>query len=309
MLEINNLSIAFKRYNGWLGRTELRPIRCLDLEIEQGRIVSVVGESGAGKSLLAHAILGLLPANARVSGELRFDGHALTPGRIRRLRGREIALIPQSTGFLNPLKPVGAQVARAARLSGKSAGQALSARDSAFAQYGLDDAVKTMFPYQISGGMARRVLTAAATVGQARLILADEPTSGMDGDNSRKALSSLRALADQGRCVLLITHDIEAAIAISDSVAVFRNGVTIEAAAAADFKSIDGLRHPYTRQLVSALPEKKFIGAVNGRVPITRNGGQGCAHYGECPLETQICYQSAPHRKQIRNGWARCHHA
>jgi peptide/nickel transport system ATP-binding protein len=192
MLEINRLSIAFGRYGGWLTRTELHPIRCLDVEIKEGQVVSVVGESGAGKSLLAHAILGLLPGNAKVSGEMRYAGQELNGERIRCLRGREIAFIPQSVGFLNPLWRVGGQVVRAARLGGKAPDQAVAARDRAFARYNLPDTAKAMFPYQISGGMARRVLTAAATVGEARLIVADEPTSGMDAENSRNALAFLR---------------------------------------------------------------------------------------------------------------------
>ncbi len=308
MLEINNLSIGFKRYGGWLGRTELRPIRCLDVAIEKGQIVSVVGESGAGKSLLAHAVLGLLPGNAMVCGQMRYRGETLTSKRIRMLRGREIAFIPQSVGFLNPLWRVGGQVARAARLSGRNAKQAVNARDRAFARYSLADDVKSKFPYQISGGMARRVLTAAATVGQARLIVADEPTSGMDAQNSRNALAYLRNLADSGRSVLLITHDIEAAVEISDKVAVFRNGVTVEDAQAGDFKAPDCLRHPYTRQLFCALPQKAFTEAVNGRRPYQGND-QGCAYGNECPLEEEICRHSAPPRKKIRNGWVRCHHA
>jgi peptide/nickel transport system ATP-binding protein len=308
MLEINRLSIAFERYGGWLARTELHPIHCLDVKIEEGQVVSVVGESGAGKSLLAHAILGLLPGNAKVSGRMQYAGEELTPVRIRILRGREIAFIPQSVGFLNPLWRVGGQVVRAARLGGKNPEQAVAARDCAFARYNLPDAAKAMFPYQVSGGMARRVLTAAATVGKARLIVADEPTSGMDAENSRNALAYLRNLADQGRSVLLITHDIQAAVEVSDKVAVFRDGVTVEVAEAEDFKAIDCLRHPYTRQLFAALPDKEFTGAVNGR----RTSGlaqDGCVHRGGCHLETTICSQSAPERRNIRNGWVRCHHA
>lgn len=308
MLEINRLSIAFERYGGWLTRTELHPIRCLDVEIEEGQVVSVVGESGAGKSLLAHAILGLLPGNAKVSGEMRYAGQELNGERIRWLRGREIAFIPQSVGFLNPLWRVGGQVVRAARLGGKDPKKAVAARDRAFARYNLSHAIKGMFPYQISGGMARRVLTAAATVGEARLIAADEPTSGMDAENSRNALAYLRNLADQGRSVLLITHDIQAAVKVSDKVAVFRDGVTVEVAAAGDFNEPDRLRHPYTRQLFSALPEKEFTGAVNGRPPAAQ-GGDGCVHRNGCPMEATICRESAPERRNVGNGWVRCHHA
>jgi peptide/nickel transport system ATP-binding protein len=308
MLEITRLSIAFERYGGWLARTELHPIRCLDVEIEEGQVVSIVGESGAGKSLLAHAVLGLLPGNARVSGRMRYAGRELTSERIRRLRGREIAFIPQSVGFLNPLWRVGGQVVRAARLGGKNPEQAVTARDCAFARYNLPDAAKGMFPYQISGGMARRVLTAAATVGDARLIVADEPTSGMDAENSRNALAYLRNLAGQGRSVLLITHDIQAAVEVSDKVAVFRDGVTVEVAEGKDFREVDRLRHPYTRQLFSALPEREFTGAVNGR-RLAGQRGEGCVHRNGCPMQAAICHQSAPERRHLGNGWVRCHHA
>lgn len=308
MLEINNLSIAFSRYGGWLTRSELRPIRCLDLKLEKGQIVSVVGESGAGKSLLAHAILGLLPGNATVCGQMRYRGEDLSPARIKQLRGREIAFIPQSVGFLNPLWRVGGQVARAARLGGKDARQAASARDQAFTRYSLAGDVKSQFPHQISGGMARRVMTAAATVTDAGLIVADEPTSGMDEKNSRTALAYLRQLADRGRAVLLITHDIEAALNVSDQVSVFLNGVSVETAESKDFDAIDGLRHPYTRQLLSALPQRIFTEAVNG-YRIGQGNGKGCVHFGACPLEEETCGQVAPSLKIIRNGWVRCHHA
>ncbi len=308
MLEISDLSIAFERYGGWFARTELHPIRCVDVEIEKGRIVSVVGESGAGKSLLAHAILGLLPANAKVSGRMSFQGRPLTSRRIQMLRGRQIAFIPQSVGFLSPLWRVGGQVTRAARLGGKAPAAAVQARDKIFARYGLGEKVKHMFPFQISGGMARRVLTAAATVGDARLIVADEPTSGMDAENSRIALAYLRDLADSGRSVLLITHDIEAAVEISDQVAVFQKGVTVETAAAGDFKVTETLRHPYTRRLFSALPRREFTAAVNGSRP-DRQALSACGYSGLCPLEQDACRLSVPSRRPVRNGWVRCHHA
>lgn len=308
MLQIKNLAIAFQRYNSWFLKKTLCPVRSLNVEVEKGRIMAIVGESGAGKSLLAHAILGLLPANADVSGEILYKGKPMTISRIRQLRGREIALVPQSMGFLNPLWCTGAQVARAARLSGKSRKAAKAARDRAFERYELDSHVKAMFPFQISGGMARRVLTASATAGNAELIIADEPTNGLDEQKSRHSLNFLKHLAMEGKAVLLITHDIQAALEVADHVTVFHNGVTVEMAGAADFSDPSLLRHPYTRELFSALPGNSFTGAVNGKGPCMQ-GSKGCLFCGTCPTKQERCANSAPPTVKIRNGWVRCHHA
>ena len=102
MLEVHNLSIGFSRYGKGVSRNTLLPIRNLDIQVPQGEVVAVVGESGAGKSLLAHAVLGLLPKNAVVRGEMRFKGDVLTAARQVKLRGKKIALIPQSVGLRNP---------------------------------------------------------------------------------------------------------------------------------------------------------------------------------------------------------------
>jgi peptide/nickel transport system ATP-binding protein len=271
--------------------------------------VAVVGESGAGKSLMAHAVLGLLPKNARVRGDIWFNGKPLTSKRMSRLRGRDIALVPQAVSYLNPLWRVGGQVQRAAQLSGNTRAASRAKRDEAFARYGLAASVKQMFPFQISGGMARRILTATATVGDARLIIADEPTSGLDAENSRISLSYLRDLADAGKGVLLITHDLDAALNVSDKVAVFQNGVTVETVDVEAFKNSRLPCHPYTRELFRALPQNDFTLAVNGR-PSLRNGHtMGCAFYGGCPIEKEDCAHVSPPKKDVADGWVRCHHA
>lgn len=308
MLQIKNLAISFNRYGKWFSRVTQYPIRSLDLEVKKGEIMAIVGESGAGKSLLAHAILGLLPTNATVSGEILYTGESLTPQRIRQLRGKEITLIPQSIGFLNPLWSAGAQVVRAAKLSGKTRKASKQARDKAFKRYELNHHVKQMFPFQISGGMARRVLTASAVVGNADLIIADEPTTGLDDRKSRQSLKFLHGLAKAGKTVLLITHDINAALEVADHVAVFRNGVTVEIAKTSDFLNMSHLRHPYTRQLYNALPQNGFTCAVNGSRPDFQGNG-GCVFYGSCPLEQERCYADEPCMTNVRNGWVRCHYA
>ena len=262
MLEVKNLSISFQRYGRWLSRKTLNPIRSLNLSLKKGQVIAVVGESGAGKSLLAHAILGLLPKNAVVNGKITFNGERLTPEKSRRLRGKEIALIPQSVSFLNPLWSVGGQVCRAAVLSGMKPSAARHAMQKAFDRYRLGSQVQSLLPFQISGGMARRVMTAAAVVGNARLIIADEPTTGLDEKNITQSLDYLKHLARKGKAVMLITHDIAAALHIADTVAVFKNGTTVEIANASDFDHPEKLSDPYSRQLYDTLPQRAFINAL-----------------------------------------------
>ncbi|WP_279239740.1 ATP-binding cassette domain-containing protein [Scytonema sp. UIC 10036] len=120
MLSVQNLSVTFTMYEVGLAQKQLTTIVDLDLEVNAGEVVAVVGSSGSGKSLLAHAVLGVLPHNARVSGTMLFKGEPLTLERQATLRGKEIALIPQSVSYLDPLMSVGTQVLRAAQLSGVS---------------------------------------------------------------------------------------------------------------------------------------------------------------------------------------------
>lgn len=305
MLTVSNLSVDFSRY-GQASSTSA--IRSLDLEVRSGEILAVVGESGSGKSLLAHAILGLLPANAHVGGEITFQGRSLNQENVKTLRGRDMALIPQSVAYLNPLRRVGGQVLRAAALSGLNQDQAATSRDRAFSRYGLAHDVKRLYPHQISGGMARRVLTATATTGHASLVVADEPTTGLDRTTARQSLRHLRELADGDAAVLLITHDILAALDVADNVAVFHSGMVLEIASRTDFSDITRLRHPYTRALWQALPHNAFTDAPVS-TGVKASSPQGCSYAGDCPLADHLCLASMPDWQDMAGGRVRCHHA
>jgi peptide/nickel transport system ATP-binding protein len=308
MLDIHDLSIWFSSYTCGLKKNETCVVRGLDLSIGPGQVMAVIGQSGAGKSLLAHALLGILPRNARVEGSISFQGEPLTSERLKVLRGRRIALIPQSVTSLNPLLRVGVQVARAARLSGIDKKHVPVAVRNAFARYLLQEKVANWFPHQLSGGMARRVLTATATVGRADLILADEPTSGLDPVAIREALGHLRELANTGKAILLITHDIEAALQVADMVTVFCAGSTVEVARAEDFKDLSRLRHPYTRALWAALPSNEFTNA--GWLSLDRTSpAEGCSFYHCCNDQHSDCCRCVPDLKRANEGWVRCHHA
>lgn len=307
MLSVRNLSIEFSRYGSGRQRRTLHPVRDLSLTVEAGEIVAVVGSSGSGKSLLAHAILGLLPKNARVSGEILFQDEPVTARTVTRLRGRRIALIPQSVAYLNPLCKVGGQVYRASRLSGRCRHDAARNTDQAFDRYRLASGVKAMYPFQVSGGMARRVLTATATAGDADLLIADEPTTGLDAEVARQSLSHLRELANAGKGIVLITHDIDAAVRIADRVAVIYAGTTVELAPATAFLGAGQLRHPYTRTLWSALPQQDFR-YVAGNQPMEDCLVEGCIYGDRCAGRTEECRRPQPLRA-VDDGRVRCCHA
>jgi peptide/nickel transport system ATP-binding protein len=307
MLSVQNLSVTFTMYEQGLTQKQLTVITDLDLDVQQGEVVAIVGASGSGKSLLAHAVLGILPPNAQTSGTIVFKGKVLTQQACETVRGKEIALIPQSIAYLDPLMQVGKQVSRVAQLSGLSQQAARQRVDSTFRRYGLAAIVKQYYPFQISGGMARRVLVSTAVVSQADLVIADEPTPGLHPDAVRETLNHLRELADEGKGVILITHDIEAALQVADRVAVFYAGTTVEIASAADFSN-GTIRHPYTQALWRSLPQNEFI-PVPGSQPSPDALPPGCLFSDRCLWVTEACLATRPAFRQVRGAPVRCIHA
>lgn len=270
-LAVQHLNIRFEQYEKGLRRRVVQPVTDMSLEVCAGEIVALVGASGAGKSLIGNAVLGLLPPNATMGGRILFEGDELTAPRRKQLVGREISLLPQSTSYLDPLSQVGAQLRRRASLL-KLPDPRSVARE-ALSRQSLSPSVERLYPFQLSGGMARRVLVALATMGSPRLIFADEPTPGLHPSAAREVLSALSDLAAGGTAVVLVTHDIPLALTIADRLVVCRDGVTLEQASAHDFCG-DGelLRHPYSRLLWRALPENEFVtGAqpASSQLPVT----------------------------------------
>ena len=206
---------------------------------------------------MADSVLGLYEPNVIVSGTIWFDGVRQDAASLAQLRGREIAFVPQSVANLDPLMKVGRQVRGVARDAADAERRAERQR-ALFEHYGLAPEVEDMYPFELSGGMARRVLLASALVESPRLIVADEPTPGLDLDLAVRALDDLRAFADAGGGVLLITHDIELALRVADRIAVFKDGTVIEETAVESFNDPSQLRHPFSRELWRALPGNGF---------------------------------------------------
>ena len=303
LLEIHDLSVSFRMYDGALEQKELQVISDLHLTVRPGEIVAVAGSSGSGKSLLASAILGILPGNATVKGALRYKGQELTPNVQKKLRGTEIALVPQSIAFLDPLMKVGKQA------DGHKKPYPAEKRRSLFKRFSLPENTEKLYPFQLSGGMARRVLVSTALITDAQLIIADEPTPGMSLDQALEALQRFRELANEGKGVILITHDIDLAFEFADRVAVFYAGTTVETAPVEDFKTgTEALRHPYSKALWRALPQNGFV-PIDGFQPYAGNLPKGCLFSPRCPYATAECYEKTPPTQELRGGEVRCFHA
>ncbi len=201
--------------------------------MKKGELLSIVGASGSGKSVFAAALFDILPNNAITKGELYYRGR-----KEHDLIGKGI-YIPQSSSFLDPLMKVEKQI----YLSDNP----------------LSRKTKNLYPFQCSGGMIRNAFFDLINENEeADIIIADEPTPGMDVETAIETLAILRKVADGGKSVILITHDIDLAINVSDRIAVFQEGEIVDIVKAKDFEKGE-LMHPYTKALYDALPQNEFM--------------------------------------------------
>ena len=302
ILSVKDLGISFSQYTKGLRRRELEVITNLDIDLYEGEILAVVGSSGSGKSLLAHAILGILPDNATTEGNIIYKGKSLSLKDKEKLRGREIVFIPQSVNFLDPLMKVSKQV----KISIENKEKANKRQRDIFNKYGLDKKVDNLYPFELSGGMARKVLLSTALVSDCKVIIADEPTPGLDEKSLNEALKDFRNIADSGCAILMITHDIEAALKIADKIAVFYAGTTLEIANVNDFKG-DGknLRHPYSKALFNALPQNGYK-PIKGSQPMPNEIPKGCLFQDRCECISEKCRLIRPNARMVRDGMVRC---
>lgn len=297
ILSIDDLVVSFSMYKGLFKKENLEVVHSLSLDINEGEIVAVVGSSGSGKSLLAHAVLGLLPKNASTSGKILYEGEELTDEKRSELLGRKIVFIPQSIDYLDPVMKVGKQV--------QGVYSTKERQEELFKKYKLDKSVEDMYPFQLSGGMARRVLVSSALMEMPRLIVADEPTPGLSVDMAMDTLKHFREIADKGVGVLLITHDIDLALHVADRIAVFYAGTIFEIAFTKDFlEGRDALRHPYSKEFISALPQNEFK-SIEGLQPYAGELPKGCLYASRCPYVSEKCEGEIPMR-ELRGGKVRC---
>lgn len=223
----------------------------LNVTIKKGEILAIAGSSGSGKSLMAHAILGILPKNAVVSAEIKFKNEIVDENRLSQLRGKEITFVPQSIAYLDPLMTIEDQLMR----KGINQQDFFKVMDT----LGFTKADLSKYPFQLSGGMARRVLIANTILSKADLIIADEPTPGLSLDLAIEVLNHFRNMANDGKGILLITHDIDLVCNVADKMAIFYGGHILETLNTKDFlKGEKYIRHPLTKAFWRALPQNDF---------------------------------------------------
>jgi len=302
ILKIENLSVSFEQYQKGMEKGDLKVIRDLNVSIREGEIVAVVGSSGSGKSLLAHAVLGILPYNAAMGGKILYQGEELTKKRAAKLRGSEIVLVPQSVAFLDPLMKIGPQIRK-----GKRDQISKNKVDQILERYSLDKSVGNLYPFELSGGMNRRVLVSTAQMETPKLVIADEPTPGLDMKLAKRVMEHFRELADTGAGVLLITHDLELAVETADKIVVFYAGTTLEEANASDFRREETLRHPYSKALWRAMPQNGFC-PIPGTQPYAADVPAGCPFAPRCEKCTDSCRSTVPWTV-MNGGRVRCIHA
>ena len=251
ILEVKNLNIGFNMYDKLLNQKLYQMVFDLNVTIKKGEILAIAGSSGSGKSLMAHAILGILPKNTVVSAEIKFKNEIVDENRLSQLRGKEITFVPQSIAYLDPLMTIEDQLMR----------KDINKQDffKVMDTLGFTKADLGKYPFQLSGGMARRVLIANTILSKADLIIADEPTPGLSLDLAIEVLNHFRNMANDGKGILLISHDIDLVCNIADRMSIFYGGHILETLNTKDFlKGEKYIRHPLTKAFWRALPQNDF---------------------------------------------------
>lgn len=313
LLEVKNLRTYFFTSSG-----VLKAVDDVSFDIREGELVSLVGESGCGKSITALSIIRLVPPPGKiVSGEIFFKGEDLTKiteDRMREIRGNSIAMIFQDPmTSLNPVYTIGEQIAEVLRLHRKmNKREAWEAAIEAMREVAIPDPAKRAkdYPHQLSGGMRQRVMIAIALACEPDLLIADEPTTALDVTIQAQILELLNELRQKKRlAVLLITHDLGVVAEIADRVCVMYTGKIVEEAAVAEI--FENPRHPYTQGLLRSVPKLSFsaekrLQTIEGTVPNLANLPPGCHFAQRCQFRRVECEQREIPIKKLNGAKVRC---
>lgn len=290
LMQIEGLSVYFDTIRG-----AVQAARDVSLDLEEGETIALVGETGCGKSVVANAILQLLPGNARVQGRIFYEDRdllQLCEKEMSRIRGREISIVFQNPSLaLNPVYRIAEQVAEPLLIGRASRESARKVSRNLLARLGLAG-FEEMYPFQLSGGMNQRAMIACSSVLHPKVIIADEPTKGLDRELVGDVLEEIRKVKEEnGSSLLLITHDLGVAKSISDRVAIMYCGEVVELGETE--KVLQKPCHPYAHALMDSLPGRGFK-PIPGPSPSMINPPDGCKFHPRCPFRQKICSTQRP---------------
>jgi oligopeptide/dipeptide ABC transporter ATP-binding protein len=307
LLEIQDLRVAYHGESG-----VIPVLNGVNLALEAGETLGIVGESGSGKTVLIKATLGLLrPPWRVVSGRVLFEGQDLlrkSEDELRTLRGRVIALTtPEPRKHLNPLLRIGEQIVDVVRAhSDASRTVALARAEQLLTAVGIPDPRRRLlaYPHELSGGMCQRAIIAMALAHSTKLLLADEPTAGLDVTISRQILDLMHDLVGDFRTSLvLVSRDLGVVAHYCERVAVMFAGRIVEAASVPVF--FNGAAHPYSRHLIRAAAAARDAGRAPLKASGERSGpvrGDACCYVRRCPVALPRCQQSEPELEPVGGG-------
>jgi oligopeptide/dipeptide ABC transporter ATP-binding protein len=313
LLSVRNLSTYFFLYRG-----TMRVLDSVTFDIQEREIFGLVGESGSGKTVCAFSILRLIEEPGRIiQGQVLFrdrDILKLTETEVREIRGKKIAMIfQQAKTALNPFMRVGDQIERIYATHEKvAAEQARQRTIETLRRVEIPEPERRArdYPHQLSGGMSQRVMIALMTACNPELLIADEPTTGLDVTTQAQILDVMKEIRDkQSSSILLITHDLGIVAQTCDRVAVMHAGHIVESGSVYDiFKEP---RHPYTRGLLESIPHverKSELKGIPGVVPSLRDISPTCRFYERCSERMQICSRDRPTMIEVKPGhMVMCH--
>ncbi|GAA4611610.1 ABC transporter ATP-binding protein [Saccharopolyspora hordei] len=302
LLEVRDLSVVFARK----GEPPVTAVDGISFDVEPGRTVGLVGESGCGKSVTSLAIMGLLPERgAEVSGSVRFDGTdllALPKRELDQRRGSDLSMVFQDPlTSLNPVVSIGLQVSEVIeRHRGLRRREALPEAEDLLRRVGIPDPRRRLkeYPHQLSGGMRQRALIAMALACKPRLLIADEPTTALDVTIQAQILRLLAELvAETETALIMITHDLGVVAGLCDEVNVLYAGRVVERAARHELFARP--RHPYTAGLLASIPRLdaprgQRLSPIDGSISDNIPWDAGCAFCPRCPNALEVCEQQTP---------------
>jgi peptide/nickel transport system ATP-binding protein len=306
LFRIRDLNVSFLTQKG-----PLQVIDNISLDMQRGEVVAILGESGSGKSVVGHTIMRILDKNARVRGEIFFDRLDLlkvNEKAMEKVRGNRLTIVMQNPDLaFNPVIKIGKQLIEPLlihhALDQKLADQRLK---KILLRMGFEnlDTLLSMYPHQLSGGMKQRLLIAAALETGPEMMIADEPTKGLDGVNRELIINELQKVRKMNGCSLIvITHDISLVARIADRVAVMYAGEIIEISPSGSF--FKKPLHPYAVDLLNALPEKGFQ-PIRGQSPSLSQLPGGCRFHPRCQQKLPPCPCRKPAMVRVKTGMVKC---